>query len=126
MNNFGSILLIFFLIETLVIAQNFAVNLTDSLLLNHNYSGISTIAADFEGNFLVGFFDGTARKYTPDFSSYTNFYVPSVINFIRPRSITGTLITLNNGTQFPIATNELIITTNNYTTIRGYNYYTYV
>ena len=70
MNNFCSILVIFILIEALVFDQNFAVNLTDSLLLNQNYSGISTIVSDIEGNFLVGFFDGTARKYTSDFSSY--------------------------------------------------------
>lgn len=79
------IILLLLSFSELSLPHYFTVSLNDRILLNHNYSGISTIGKDFEGNFLVGFLDGTARKYAADFSSYSSINLPAVVGLFEVR-----------------------------------------
>lgn len=75
---------------------------------------------------MVGFLDGTARKYTADFSSYTNFYVPEVVDYFRTRRIDSAFVRLSNSTTITFSSKMTLITTANFKTMRDYNYVTYV
>jgi hypothetical protein len=101
-------------------AQMFLVSLNDSLNLNANIS-ITTINIDFDGNFFVGFIDGSARRYAPDFSSYINLSFPEAIYLIECRGYSQST-TLSNGTLFSMSARKIITKSNNFTTVRDYNY----
>ncbi len=107
-----------------VLLHYFTVSFNDYILLHQNYSGITAVAQDLDGNFLVGFLDGTAKKYTADFSTYSIITVPGIVNAFDVSEMV-LAVQLSNGSFINMNSRKTIITFDSFTTIRDYNYYGY-
>lgn len=117
------LLALLFAIFTVLEASLYPVSLTTPVELNST-SALQTIGKDVDGNFFVGFEDGEVRKYSTTFSTFVN------LNFTEPVerfSATRTKLwrNLTNGTMEYFYSKVLTTLSNNFTTLRSYNYSTY-
>jgi hypothetical protein len=82
---------------------------------------ITTIERDLLNYFLVGFQDGQARRYSPDFSSFTALALPEPVDQFNCEQLqlTGLLV---NGLLSPMVTNMAVTLSNQFTTLRAYSY----
>ncbi len=79
------IILLLLSLPQIVRLHYFTVSTNDKILLNQDYTGISAVSKDLDGKFLVGFLDGTARKYAADFSTYVSISLPDIVNLFETR-----------------------------------------
>lgn len=73
---------------------------------------------------MVIFEDGSAKRFTANFTSYTDFTFPEAANYYDSRGAT-IATTLSNGSSLSMNTRNVAYISNNFTTIRDYNYYTF-
>jgi hypothetical protein len=83
---------------------------------------ITTIDKDLDNSFLVGFSDGQARRYSPDFSSYTPLAVPEVVDMFSSSSFSFSFIFLLDGTIWNMIGRMTSTLSNNHTTLRTYSH----
>lgn len=74
---------------------------------------------------MVAFANGQVRRYSADFSSYTELAFPEPIEFFIARAF-GSNTTLSNGSTVLVSGRVLISRSNNSTTVRDYDYYSYL
>lgn len=110
-------------IFTLLEASFYPVSLSNPVELNST-SGLQTIGKDLDGNFLVGFEDGEVRKYSTTFSTYINLSFPEPVELFSARRAK-LWRNLTNGTIEYFYSKVLTTLSNNFTTLRSYNYSTY-
>lgn len=116
-----SIFIIFFYYLKIMVCQ-YTLSIATPFLLTNNYTNITTINNDLQNQFLVGFYDGTARRYSSDFSAYTVLPVGEVVNQFSSWSLQLNNIILSNGTLFSMLYNMTISLSNTYTLLRVYSY----
>lgn len=121
--NYFHLIVLFSCLVAISMTSSLRFNINSSLLLNAN-SGISTINKDLQGNFLVAFLNGEARKYTDNFNSYVALNMSKVVDLFvaRKTTITGNL---SNGTYISMNEKQIATLSNNFTTLLVYNYYSY-
>lgn len=73
----------------------------------------------------MGFTDATARRYSPDFTSYVDIAVPETVEQFNTRYNTLSA-TLSNGSYVNLADRRMVTRSGNFTIVRDYDYYTYV
>jgi hypothetical protein len=104
--------------------QSLSVSLSESILLNQQFSGIKTMGKDFEGDFLVSYENGEARKYVPNFTSYTPLNLLEPIDRFDTRQVVLNT-TLLNGTFLNLTSRKAMLKSRNFTMVRDYNYDTF-
>lgn len=99
----------------------YTLDLSNSILLTNNFTNISTVAVDQSNSYLVGFQDGQARKYSPDFSSYVALKVTETVEKFVSKSLEFS-IGLSNGSVFSISSDMTVTLSNNLRTLKAYTY----
>jgi hypothetical protein len=116
-------LVIFIHLFSSVLASFYFIDINNPFLLTPTSINITTIDPDYLTNsFLVGFQDGQARRYSPDFSSYTSLPAPEIVDKFSSWSIALSNILLSNGTTFSMLGNMTVSLSNQFQTIRVYSY----
>jgi hypothetical protein len=83
---------------------------------------ITALDNDLQNSFLVGLANGQARRYSPDFNSYTILAVPESVDKFFSGSFSLSLITLTNGTIWNMLGNMTATLSKNRTILRTYSY----
>jgi len=112
----------FMVILLQVTSLNYMVSLNNPFLLSNNNASILTIDCDYSGSFYAGFDDGQARRYSVNLLTYQNMSVPEPVEQFKIWLLNLNSITLSNGTVFSMSYTVVVTLSNNFTTIRTYNF----
>ena len=109
-----------------IIHSQYNVNLLYPLLLDNSYANISTVNWDFTDGFHVSFENKQYRHYSYDFSTNTRYNLSYVIQFINTWKCSLSNRPLSNGSTWSTNSSMASTLSNNYRTLKVYNYTTMV